>query len=263
MGLGVEHVTARIDGAIGWLTIERPEARNALNAAVFAGLEHHVQALAADPAVRVVIVAGAGGRAFSAGADVDELRHLSGVDARSLLMRGQRVFRQIETLGVPTIAAVRGWALGGGFELALSCSMIVAGESARFGLPESGLGLMPGYGGTQRLTRVVGPKIALTAMLTGQPLDAQRAWEVGLLARPPVADDAVEAVAEELARVVASRSPSAVRLILESVDAAGPPESGLRHETALAALAVSSPDAAEGVAAFLEKRQPNFEARSR
>jgi enoyl-CoA hydratase len=251
-------VTVRDDGPVRHLTIDRPQARNALNAGVFDALEAAFEDVAAA-GVRVVVLAGAGGRAFCAGADLDELRGLDGIAARALLARGQRVLRRLETLGVPSIAAVRGWALGGGFELALACSLVVAGRSARFGLPEAGLGLMPGYGGTQRLTRQAGAKAALAVMLTGDPIGADRAWELGLLARPPVGDDDVEAAAAELAARLASRSPSALRLILEAVAAAGAREADLAHETALAALATSSADAAEGVDAFLSKREPAWE----
>ena len=248
-------MTVRDDGPVRHLTINRPEERNALNAGVFDALEAALDDVAAG-GVRVVVLAGAGGRAFSAGADLDELRGLDGIAARELLARGGRVIRRLETLGVPSIAAVRGWALGGGFELALACSLVVAGHKARFGLPEAGLGLMPGYGGTQRLTRQVGAKAALAVMLTGDHIGAARAWELGLLARPPVEDEQVEDAAAELAARLASRSPSALRLILEAVDTAGPQDAGLAHETALAALATSSADAVEGIAAFLDKRDP-------
>jgi enoyl-CoA hydratase len=253
-----DTVTIRAEGAVAHVTINRPEARNALNADVFDGLERAVERVAADAAIRVVILSGAGDRAFCAGADLDELRGLSGVEARALLGRGQAVLRRLETLPTPTIAAVRGWAVGGGFELALACSLIVAGTSARFGLPEAGLGLMPGYGGTQRLTRAVGAKAALCTMLTGEPLDAHSAWRLGLLVRPPVEDDEIGPTAAALADQVAAKSASAVGLILEAVAAAEPPHAGLCHETALAALATSSPDAGEGIAAFLEKRPPAF-----
>ena len=246
------------DGAVAWLTLNRVDARNALNTSVLLSLESRLTMLRDDLDVRAIVITGAGDRAFSAGADLVELRGLGGVEARRVLGTGQRVFRQLETIGIPTIAAVRGWALGGGFELALACSLIVAATSARFGLPEAGLGLMPGYGGTQRLTRVVGAKVALAVMLTGEPIDAGRAWELGLLVRPPVEADVLAETATEVARLVASRSPTATRLILEAVEGAAPPDDGLRHEAALAALAVSSPDAAEGVAAFLEKREPAF-----
>jgi enoyl-CoA hydratase len=255
-------VTCEIDGALARLTINRPEARNALNRAVFEGLEVALDAVVATPEVSAIILTGAGDRAFCAGADLDELRDLSGIEARALLGTGQRVLRRIETLGIPTVAAVRGWAVGGGFELALACPLVVAGASARFAFPEAGLGLMPGYGGTQRLTHAVGAKTALSLMLTGESLDAKRAWDLGLLARPPVDDDSLADAAMDLAMHVASRSASAIGLILEGVAAALPVGEGLRHETALAALATSSPDALEGIAAFLDKRTPAFAGRS-
>ena len=251
-------VRCAVDGPIARITIARSEARNALNAAVFGALEQAFDEIEASSTVRAVIVLGDGNRAFCAGADLDELRSLSGTNARALLGRGQRLMRRIEALEVPTIAAVRGWALGGGFELALACTLIVASESARFGLPEAGLGLMPGYGGTQRLTRAIGANAALSCMLTDDRLAADRAWELGLLARPPVDDDSLEPLAIELASQIVTRAPVAVALILEAVDSALPAGTDLRHETALASLATSSGDAAEGISAFLEKRQPSF-----
>ncbi|ADB50761.1 enoyl-CoA hydratase/isomerase family protein [Conexibacter woesei] len=259
----MDELTVRDDGPVRHLTIDRPQARNALNAGVLAALEARLAEAAADPAVRVLVLAGGGERAFCAGADLDELRDLSGVAAHERLALGQRVMRTLERLPIPSIAAVRGWALGGGFELALSCSLIVAARSARFGLPEAGLGLMPGYGGTQRLVRAIGRQAALAVMLADERLDAARAWELGLLACAPAEDAQLDARAGELAQQLAAKSPSALALVLEAVDAASPAAAtGLRHEAALAALAVNSPDAAEGVAAFLAKRAPAFAARA-
>jgi enoyl-CoA hydratase len=204
------------------------------------------------------VVGGAGERAFCAGADLDELRHLTAEEARQHLPRGHRLLRRIETLGLPTIAAVRGWALGGGFELALACSLIVASETARFGLPEPKLGLMPGYGGTQRLTRAIGQKTALAAMLTGEPIAAERAWQLGLLARPPMPDDPLDADVLTLAEAVAACSSSSLASILGMVDAASFGGLGLDHEVVLAGIAAASPHATEGISAFLERRPPSF-----
>jgi enoyl-CoA hydratase len=258
-GTRTDAVRVSVEGAVARITLDRPEARNALNSGVLDALDAAVAAAAEDPAVRVLVLDAAGERAFCAGADLDELRGLSGLAARAHLARGQRVLRRLETCGVPSIAAVRGWALGGGFELALACSLIVGAESARFGLPEARLGLMPGYGGTQRLTRAVGPKAALTMMLTAEPINARRAWELGLLARPPVQDEELDERTSELAALLASRSPSSLASVLECVDAAHPPDAALRHETALAGLATASPAAAEGISAFLEGRPPAFQ----
>ncbi len=245
-------------GRVRYLTINRPDVLNALNAAVFAALETELARIGSDPGTRVVVVTGTGERAFSAGADLDELMGLDPVDTRALLGRGQRVFRALEKLGTPVIAAVNGYALGGGFELALACSLIVGAERAKFGLPEVGLGLIPGYGGTQRLPRLVGRQAALRLMLTGQRVDAVRAFELGILSQPPVPDDQLLDVATELAEEIAGRSPRAAALILESESSSDDLDSSLAHETTLAALAAASEDAAEGVRAFREKRTPNF-----
>ena len=245
-------------GSVRYLTLNRPEVLNALNAEIFAALEAEMSGVAADPGTRAVVVTGVGDRAFSAGADLDELMGLDPVDRRALLERGQRVFRTMETLGTPVIAAVNGYALGGGFELALACSLIVAAERAQFGLPEVGLGLIPGYGGTQRLPRAVGPQAALKLMLTGERVDATLAHELGLLSQAPVPDHELLETAEGLAEVIAGKSPRAAGLILKAVGARSGLDAGLAHETTLAALAAASGDAAEGVAAFREKRAPDF-----
>ncbi len=188
-------LTVEQRGAVRYLTINRPGVLNALNADIFTALEEETRHIAFNPGIRAVVVSGAGDRAFSAGADLDELAELDPVDRRALLEWGQRTLRSLETLGTPTIAAVGGYALGGGFELALSCTLLVASESARFGLPEVGLGLIPGYGGTQRLSKAAGRQAALKMMLTGERIDAVRAHELGLLCQPPTSDtDLLEAV---------------------------------------------------------------------
>jgi enoyl-CoA hydratase len=229
-----------------------------LNAEVVARLGDALDALSEQPTPHVIVFSGAGDRAFCAGADLNELQGLSATQARDLLARGQALFRRIETLSVPTIAAVRGWALGGGFELALSCSLIVAADNARFALPEASLGLMPGYGGTQRLTRSIGKHAALHAMLTARPIPATRAWQLGLLATEPVPDEKLdEAVTTQLSAILTA-SPIATSLILEAVAIAGPAQADLAHETVLAAVATSSAHAADGIDAFLEKRPASF-----
>jgi enoyl-CoA hydratase len=245
-------------GTVRYLTLDRPDVLNALNARVFSELEAQISAVAADPGIRAVVIAGAGDRAFSAGADLDELTGLDPVDRRALLERGQRVFRSLETLGTPVIAAVGGYALGGGLEMALACSLIVAAEKARFGLPEVGLGLIPGYGGTQRLPRAVGHQAALKMMLTGEHVDAARAHDLGLLCRAPVPDGELLEAAGGLAEEIASKSARAAGLILKSVGSNAGLDAGLAHETTLAALAAASGDAEEGIAAFREKRTPSF-----
>ena len=259
----VEQVLVDRDGPVARITINRPDVHNALNAAVLAAIGRAVDELAGDGRTRAIIVTGAGTKAFSAGADLDELTGLTGEEAHAVLGTGQRILRRIETCGVPVVAAVNGLALGGGFELVLASTVVVAAEHATFGLPEAGLGLIPGYGGTQRLAGTVGRHAALHLMLTGARLAADRAFELGLLAVPPVPAAALPELAAELAAGLASRSPWAVRSILAATDraAGSPAESGLMLETALAALATAGSDAAEGIAAFRSKRLPTFAGR--
>lgn len=246
-------------GRVRRLTINRPKVLNALNAAVISALEAEVANAGADPGARVLVVTGAGERAFSAGADLDELTGLDPADRRGLLARGQRVFRALERLGIPSIAAVNGYALGGGFELALACSIIVGSERAGFGLPEAGLGLMPGYGGTQRLPRLIGKGPALRMMLSGERVDAAGAHALGILSGPPVPQEELMETVEALAQEISGKSPRAAALILEAVGSTDDLDAGLAHETTLAALAAASGDAAEGIRAFKEKRAPDFE----
>jgi enoyl-CoA hydratase len=256
----VTELRIDVDGPVTTLTIDRPAVHNALNAAVLAQLAAAIGTVNDDPATRAVVLTGAGERAFSAGADLDELAALSVTQAHAALREGQRTMRLVETSRVPVIAAVNGLALGGGFELALACSFAVASERASFGLPESGLGLMPGYGGTQRLTRLVGRHVANYVMLTGERLGAAAAHGCGLLPVPPTAPDALLDTAHDLARKIAARSPSSAAAVLAASGYADevPLDAGLALESALAALATASPDAAEGIAAFRAKRTPEF-----
>jgi enoyl-CoA hydratase len=247
------------EGAVAVLTINRPTVLNALNSRVLTLLRQQVIALATDSSVRAVVIQGAGEKAFSAGADIDELASRDAAQAHRLLLSGQDVMRQIELSAKPVVAAVQGWALGGGFELALSCSFIIASTEARFGLPEVGLGLMPGYGGTQRLPRAIGRQNALRLTLTGKPVDAQRAYELGIVSEPPVAPGDLHRSALEVATIIASNGPGAVQLILEASRAAEQPAGALAHEAALGGIAIGSAEGKEGIAAFLEKRRPNFE----
>jgi len=242
------------------LELHRPAVHNALNDELLRALGAALHAATADPAVRVVVLAGAGPKAFSAGADLDELAGLSANEARAVLRTGQELLRRLAGMPVPVIAEVGGLALGGGLELALACTFIVASRDARFGFPESGLGLMPGYGGTQRLPRLIGSGPALHLMLTGTRMDADRAYQLGLVAVPPVAAEALRATTDEIARQVASRGPHAVRLILEAVAAGAEAslDTALRLEHTLASLAIASPEGKEGITAFLEHRPPAF-----
>jgi enoyl-CoA hydratase len=210
--------------------------------------------------VRAIVLTGGGDRAFSAGADLDELADLSVDQARAVLSAGQEIIRRIEQCPVPIIAAVNGIALGGGFELVLACTFAVASTNATFALPASGLGLIPGYGGTQRLARIAGPAVARYVMLTGERISADRAYQLGITALPPVERDQLLPLALDIAKKIAGRGPEACRAILEAVDhgTGTSLDTGLALETRLAAMAVGGAESREGIAAFRQKRRPEF-----
>lgn len=255
-----EDVTVEKWDSIATVCIDRPHVHNALNAGLVRQLGDEIAMLGADGSTRVAVLSGAGRKAFSAGADLDELTGLDAETAHQVLQAGQAVFRSIERSRVPVIAAVNGLALGGGFELALSCSFCIVSSNATFGLPENGLGLIPGYGGTQRLARAVGAATARYIMLTGRRIDAGRAFQLGLAAVPPTEPDDLMPTARGVAEEVAARGPGASGKILEAMDRGidGPLDSGLALETSLAALAIGGGESTEGIAAFQQKRKPAF-----
>ncbi|HYH52035.1 MAG TPA: enoyl-CoA hydratase/isomerase family protein [Acidimicrobiia bacterium] len=244
-------------GPLRWVRINRPAVHNALNRAVFDALDGVCTRAAGDPDLRVLFITGAGTKAFSAGADLDELAGLDVDAAHRVLARGRAVLDRLARLPVPVIAAVNGVALGGGFELALAATLVIAADNASFGLPETGLGLMPGYGGTQRLSPAVGQATALRLMLTGDRLSAAEAHAAGLLAVPPVPHNDLRAACETFGGKIAARGPRATARVLDAVRA-GAPYAGLDHELLLASMAVGSDEAAEGIAAFKERRTPSF-----
>jgi enoyl-CoA hydratase len=245
-------------GPVRWLTVNRPAVHNALNGEVFDALDDACSRAACDPGLRVLVVTGSGSKAFSAGADLDELAGCDADTAQRILARGRSVLDRLAALGVPVIAAVNGLALGGGFELALACTFVIASDRAAFGLPETGLGLMPGYGGTQRLPAAVGRATALRIMLTGDRLSAAAADAAGLLAVPPVPADELRSACTAFAAKIAARGPLATGGVLDAVRAAGTGTAGLDRELLLAAMAIGSQEAAEGIAAFRERRSPSF-----
>jgi enoyl-CoA hydratase len=253
-----EVLAVRDQDAVRVLTLTRPERLNALNAQVFARLDAELVRAEQDTGVRVVAIFGEGDRAFSAGADLDELADRSPLGAKVLLERGQAVLQRLETLGKPVIAGVDGFALGGGLELALACSLVIGSTRAKLGLPEVGLGLIPGYGGTQRLPHLIGRGPALRMMLGGERIDADEAYRLGLLAEPPLPAEAFENAVLARAAQLARKSPVAQRLILAAVGPAGGTGEGLALETSYASLATATADGREGVAAFREKREPQF-----
>ncbi len=237
------------------VTLNRPSVHNALNIATVAELESAFRELAADSSIRVVLLTGTGTRAFAAGADIREIATLSAEDGKAFSQRGQAVFRLIETLGKPVIACIRGYALGGGCELAMACSLRIAADDARLGQPEVKLGLIAGYGGTQRLPRLVGRGAALRILLTGEILSAQEALRIGLVDEVVPADDLISH-AEALALQIAANAPLAVRKTLRAVDEGLdlPLGVALEREATLFAALCATADKAEGTRAFLEKR---------
>jgi len=254
----VIDLTTRGDCAL--LTVNRPQARNALSFAELDRLEAALDRVARSQS-RALVVTGAGDRAFCAGADIDELRGRTPLECRRDMRRGQAVMLRLENLPLPSVAAINGWALGGGLELALACTFRVAVRHARLGCPEIRLGLIPGYGATQRLPRLIGPGRARLMILTGAPVDAERAEAIGLVDR--VVDGNVVEAALELAGELSRLSLPALALAREAIRRAGEIAfaDGLAVEAELGALAYSLEDSAEGIAAFLQKRQPRFKDR--
>lgn len=244
------------------LTINRPEKLNALNQTVMAELALALAAAEDDPAVRVIVITGAGNKAFVAGADINELAELNAIDALTFGQRGQALMMRIERCSKPVIAAVNGFALGGGFELALACSLRIAAEHAQFGLPEINLGIMPGYGGTQRLTRLAGAGRALAMALSGDRVSATEAQQFGVVNQVVPATELL-AQTQRYAENLASKAPLAARAILDAVQRAAqyPTDQGCNHEAHAFALLCASADKNEGTRAFLEKRPAQFSGR--
>jgi len=253
--MNYEHLVVEISGPVAVVTLNRPKVLNALNATLLGELDAALDALGGDDAVRSVIVTGAGEKAFAAGADIQELANLSGVEGQALAERGQRIFGKLETLGKPVIAAINGFALGGGCELAMAASIRIASETARLGQPEVKLGLIPGYGGSQRLPRLVGKGAALKLLLTGEMIPASEALRIGLVDEiVPAAE--LMARARTLASAIAVVAPIAVRQCLAAVRVGCdlPLGEALAHEAALFGVCCGTADKAEGTRAFLEKR---------
>ena len=247
---------------VATITINRPDKLNALNDTVIGELGQAVGSVEADDAIRGVLLTGAGAKAFVAGADIAELSRQGPLDGKARALAGQTVFRRLERLGKPVIAAVNGFALGGGCELAMACHIRIASDRAKFGQPEVKLGIGPGYGGTVRLPRLVGRGRALELLLTGEVIDAQEAYRIGLVNRVVPADRLL-AEAEALLRTILANGPLAVRLCLEAVDTGLeiPSDEALKLEANSFGLLASTHDLREGMTAFLEKRPAAFQGR--
>ena len=245
------------------LTIElsRPRQLNALNSEVLTLLHEAVLKVQGDPSVGCVVIRGVGGKAFSAGADLDEIRGLGVESAQAFIRAGHRTMSSVAMSAVPVIAAVDGYALGGGFELALACHLVIASNRSQFGLPEARIGCIPGFGGTQRLPRAVGKPAAMHLLLTGERIDAERAWQIGLLSVPPLAPDDHQAEVLRVAELIAAGSRTGTANILDATRPAIAP-AALQHEAALAALSIASRDGQEGITSFAERRAPEFHQES-
>jgi enoyl-CoA hydratase len=257
-----ETLLCEVKDQIGRVTLNRPEVLHALNAKVFNELEHAFMSMTADVAVRVILLTGAGEKAFAAGADINEIARLDVATGEAKARRGQEVFRTIETCGKPVIAGINGFALGGGCELAMACTIRVASETAKLGQPEVKLGLIPGYGGTQRLPRLVGQSRALKLLLTGEMIGAAEALRIGLVDEVVPANQLMERC-EELAKTMVGMAPLAIAGCMEAVRWGR--ELGLVAATDVEAeifgRLCGTADKAEGTKAFLEKRAPAWTGR--
>jgi enoyl-CoA hydratase len=258
--MSYSHILFQVEeSGIALLTVNRPEKLNALSAAVMGELGDAFGRVASDPAIRAAILTGAGEKAFVAGADIRELAELSPYEARAFALSGQAVFRRLETCGKPSIAAVNGFALGGGLELAMACAVRFASENARLGQPEVKLGIIPGYGGTQRLPRLVGRGRALELLLAGDPISAAEAYRIGLVNAVVPLADLLDYCRGWLIKVLAN-GPLALGLVMDAVDTGlgCGMEEGLRFEAAAFGVSAATEDSKEGTGAFLEKRRAAF-----
>jgi len=244
---------------IAYLTINRPDKLNALNRTVMEELGTCFESLKGDDEVRVIILTGSGEKAFVAGADINELAVQTPLQGKETSLFGQRLFSEIENLGKPVIAAINGFALGGGCEMIMACTIRIAAENARFGQPEVKLGIIPGYAGSQRLPRLVGKGRAMELILTGEPISAQEAYRIGLVNQVSASKDLIPA-AEALARKIMANSPIAVKLAIEAINHGMEmaEREGEFLEATLFGLCCTTADMKEGTRAFLEKRPAKF-----
>jgi enoyl-CoA hydratase len=257
-----DRVLYEVRERVARLTINRPDKLNALDRQTMSDIDAAVAAARADDAVGVMLVSGAGEKAFVAGADINELARQTPVEGAAYARAGQAVLDRLETMGKPSIAVIKGYALGGGCELAMACTLRIASETARLGQPETTLAIIPGYGGTQRLARLVGRGKAMELILTGEAIDAREAHRIGLVNRVvPLGE--IDAAAEALAHTLLARGPVALRLAMQAIHEGlqmGQTE-GLALETALFGLTCATEDMREGTQAFLEKRKPAYKGR--
>ena len=257
-----ESVLVATHAGVRTLTVNRPDKLNALDAATLVTLDQAFAEAAAATEVRVVVLTGAGPKAFVAGADIAAMADLPAIAGRDFGQLGQRLMRRIERMPKPVIAQVNGYALGGGLELAMACHLRIAADSARLGQPEINLGLIPGFGGTQRLLRLTGRAAALELCLLGEPIDASRARELGLVNQVVPAAE-LEAATTRIAERLAASAPLALRAVLDAIMVGGECglDEGLEFEAAQFGLMFATEDMREGTRAFLERRKPAFQGR--
>jgi len=258
--MSFQHILFDRDASgVALITVNRPDKLNALSSAVIADLDQAAGEIASDAGIRAAIITGAGAKAFVAGADINELAALTPAEARAYALRGQQVFRKIETLGKPVVAAVNGFALGGGLELAMACTVRFASDNAKMGQPEVKLGIIPGYGGTQRLPRLVGRGRALELLLSGETMAAEEAHRIGLVNAVVPQAELLNHCRTWLDKVMAN-APLALALVQEAVDVglSSGLEEGLRFEAAAFGVSAATEDRREGTRAFLEKRRAVF-----
>jgi enoyl-CoA hydratase/carnithine racemase len=257
--MAFDNVLLERDGAVAIVTVNRPNVLNALNAQTLDELRRVMLDLKHDDSARAAVLTGAGDKSFVAGADINELAVQTPTSGREHALRGQHVLDLIENLGKPVIAAINGYALGGGCELAMACTLRLAADTAKIGQPEINLGLLPGYAGTQRLSRLVGKGRAMEIILTGAPISAHEAERIGLVNRVVPAADLMMA-AKQLASALAKQAPIAMRYIINAINKGleMPFAEGCVFEATLFGLVASTDDMREGTKAFLEKRKPEF-----
>lgn len=260
--MAYENINYTVENGIATIAINRPKALNALNLATLTELKDVVEKIAVDKAVQVVIITGAGEKSFVAGADIVEMSTKNAVEGRVWGQVGQNIFTEIENLPQPVIAAVNGFALGGGCELACACDIRYASENAKFGQPEVGLGITPGFGGTQRLTRVVGRGHAKELIYTANIIDAQEALRIGLVNKVVPQAELMDAVMK-LAKTITKKAPVAVQLAKAAINCGINCDvvTGISYEAEVFGLCFATADQKEGMKAFIEKRKPTFEGK--
>lgn len=254
----LNNISSKVDAGILFLTINRPDKLNALNQTTLHELKEVIQEAYDDDEVNGILLTGAGSKAFVAGADIAELQDLNEVNGRKFSEEGQEVFDLLENSHKPVIAVVNGYALGGGCEIAMACHMRIASANARFGLPEVSLGIIPGYGGTQRLTHLIGKGRAFEMLMTGDMIDAQKAFEIGLVNHVTADQESAIEKAKSIFNKIFEKAPLAVAMVVDCVNAAYSEENGYLLEANSFANCCKSKDFQEGTEAFVEKRKPEF-----